>query len=103
MDAAVVDSLKAKYPAADLILLTSQSAEVVAKIGKAEVDMFRELISTASTKARAMERFVRACIVHPSQDELLAILNKKPGLIEKWGEELLDEAGAAEEVERKKL
>lgn len=103
MDAAAINELKAKHPGAELIQLSSKSATVVAKVGKAEVDMFRDLISQASTKSRAMERFVRACIVHPTSDEVLGILTRKPGLIEKWGEELLSEAGSNEEVETKKL
>lgn len=103
MDASAIEALKLKHPTAELFLLTSESAEVVAKVTKAEVDLFRELVSSAATKAKAVERFVRACIVHPAPEEVLAILATKPGLSDKWGDELLDQAGMAEQVELKKL
>lgn len=103
MDASAIEALKLKHPTAELFLLTSESAEVVAKVTKAEVDMFREFISSPATKARAMERFVKACVVFPSADEVRVILEKKPGLSEKWGDQLLDQAGMDEEVELKKL
>lgn len=103
MDAATTAALKAKYPGADLILLKSKSAEVVAKVSKVEVDLFRELISAPATKARAMDRFVKACIVHPEPDEVVSILSRKPSLAELWGDKLLDAAGSDEEVEAKKL
>jgi hypothetical protein len=103
MEAVELEALKAKHLGAELIELKSKSATVIAKVTKAEVDLFRELSTSPATKSKAMERFVRACIVSPSPDEVVAILFKKPGLAEKWGDELLDEAGAGEEVERKKL
>lgn len=103
MESTVIEALKAKYPGAELHLLVSKSAEVIAKVGKSEVDMFRDLISQPGTKGRAMERFVRACIVHPTSEEMLALLERKPALVEKWGDQLLGIAGADEEVEAKKL
>jgi hypothetical protein len=103
MDATQIEALKAKFPGVELIQMSSTSATVVARVTKAEVDLFRDLYAQAGTKGRAMERFVRACIVHPGPDELLGIITKKPGLIEKWGDELMDAAGADEEVEAKKL
>lgn len=103
METAKIEELRSKFPGAELIELKSKSATVVARVTKAEVDMFRELITGTSTKGRAMERFVRACVVYPSPDEVSTILNLRSALVEKWGEALLDAAGADEEVEAKKL
>lgn len=103
MDAGTIEQVKAKHPGVELFLLSSGSAEVIAKVGKVEVDMFKDLVMAPATKSRAMERFVRACVIFPSPEEVLTILQRKPALVEKWGDKLLDEAGHAEEVELKKL
>lgn len=103
MDAEQINKLKDLYPTAELHLLTSKSAELVVKVSKSEVDLFRELISQPATKARAMERFVRSCIVHPSGEEVAQLFMRKPGIVEKLGDELMTIAGTDEEIETKKL
>lgn len=103
MDASKIADLKVKYQGVDLVSLKSKSAEVVARVTKNEVDLFRTLIAHPSTKGSAMERFVRACVIDPNPDEVAALLVRRPALAERWGEMLLAEAGADEEVELKKL
>ena len=99
-----IDKAKAANPGRDIMLLSAGGYEVVAKApGTAEMNMFRDLIASEKTKPRATERLLRACVLHPSQEELGAMLEKKPGLVESFGGKLVEEAGITEEAEVKKL
>jgi len=105
MDAATIEKTKAEHPNVEILHLTAKDgSEVLAKIPqKKEMDMFRDLASSDKTKSRSPERLLRACVLHPVQEELGMLLDRRPGLVESWVGKLLEAAGITEEAEAKKL
>lgn len=104
VDQDLVDKLKIANPDVQLLGLGSDSATIVAKSPqKKEMDLFRDMMFNEKTRARGMERIVRACVLHPVGEELNRLIDGKPNLVEKWAEELLKSGGAEEEIQVKKL
>lgn len=104
VDAAVVERLKQSNPTAELLGLAGAGFTVVAKSpAKKEMDLFRDVMFNEKTRARGMERLVRACILHPPMEEVTRIFDTKPGLVERWADKLLEAGGSNEEVQVKKL
>lgn len=100
-----VTELKEKNPGRDIVQLSSKSGEVAFKVPNAvEIDAFRQrLAGNRANAAEANKALVATCCVYPSKEELRALLDRKPFLLEKWAEALMDAAGADEEIELKKL
>lgn len=105
MDAARIEELKGKNPGRELLSITVGDTEVIALVptGK-EVTQLRDMVASGGPqKGKSQELFVRNCIVDPQREALSALLDKKPFLVEKLGDELAQAAGSAEEVFVKKL
>jgi hypothetical protein len=99
-----IAELKLAHPDAELMLLTSAAAEVVAKVpGPVEISIFKDRIAVPATKGAATENLVRTCILWPPVADVSELLRKKPLLADRWADALLDAAGASEEVVAKKL
>ncbi len=99
-----IAELKSANPGRELVSLSSQAAEVVAKVPSlAEMGELRNRVGDKAKSGGAMEWLVRSCIVYPAREQLNELLARKPVLIEKWYQKLEAEAGASEEVEVKKL
>lgn len=104
MKDADIAALKLEHPGRELILLSSPFGEVVAKAaGLVEVNELRARMADKKTAVGAVDWFVRSCIVFPSRDALNEMVQRKPFLVERWYQKLEAEAGAAEEIEVKKL
>lgn len=99
-----VAAAKAQYPGAELLQLGSASGQFVFRVPTStELGPFRKRISDRDQRAGALENLVRTCLVYPDRAGFDAAVLKRPMLIEKWGDELTDAAGGAEDIEVKKL
>jgi hypothetical protein len=101
---AAIDAAKQNNPDVELLQLSSASGDVVLRVpAAAEVAVFRKRIMDKETRSSAIENLVRTCLVFPAREAFNALVQKRPFLIEKYGEKLTDAAGDSEEVEVKKL
>jgi hypothetical protein len=103
-----IEQVKAKYTGVELHLLSAtvvgEKHQVIVKSPPpAEYQEFRDYLADDSKKTRAYERLLRSCVVHPETTGLDAMLSAKPGLTATFGSELIQIAGAVEDVEAKKL
>lgn len=100
----VIAQIKAKYPNAELMELSSPSATVIAKVpGLGETRQLRESTQDPKMAGKANEVFVRSCILWPDQVEVQQLLEHRPGLIEAWSPALAEASGMREEIKVKKL
>lgn len=100
-----IDELKAKHAPTPLLLLEySDGALVTKRPPKAEYDRLQAVTNAnRADAARALENFVRACVVWPAPVEVDLLFQERPALINRFGDELLDAVGASEKVSAKKL
>lgn len=99
----VIQKLKAQH-GDELHQLTAAGLIFIARPPtRADYLRFTEMAADAKKRARAVEMLTRACIVYPEPDDFDALLERKPGLATSLGGELVELAGAVEEVEVKKL
>jgi hypothetical protein len=85
---------------------SSVSGEAVFRLpNSAEASAFRKRTfdKDAGTRADALENLVRTCLVFPDVETFNALINKRPFLVDTWGDKLVDAAGAEEQVTEKKL
>lgn len=107
MEPAKIAEIKAQPANAgrELLLLTSKSAEVVFRVpGGVEMDAYRARHAGDRSKTTEANRsLLGTCLAFPDTATLQEILDRRPLLLEKWSDKLLDAGGGEEEVEAKKL
>lgn len=104
MDDQLIADLKAKYPDTELHLLGNEFACVVVRVpSAAEFIRFTDDLSDATLKGIALRRLLRACVVHPNEKDYDAMVAARPGLVQTFGNELVEIAGVKAVTERKKL
>jgi len=101
-DDSTIQRLKAEH--GEVYLVESGGVAVVVRPPRSpEYKRFRSLVMDEKRRPDALERLTRDCVVWPDPEELDALLERRPALAEVVGGKLLELAGAAEEVEIKKL
>lgn len=97
-----IEVLKTQH--GQLHLLELDDEAVVAKAPtRALWKRFRAQTQDETKRLIAAENLVRDCVVWPAKNELEAMWERKPGLIESFGSELLELAGLSNKVEKKAL
>lgn len=97
-----IKKLKAEH--GDLTQLDHAGESVIVKSpNRATWKRFRAQAQDEGKRIIAMEELVRACVVHPDRAGLEAMLDRKPGLVETFGKELAELAGASDKAEKKAL
>ena len=71
---------------------------VVRRPTRGEYKLFRRALGGERTKDGAAEQLVMDCIVEPSRDEFLTLLEKRPALCEELAEAVLCLAGLTGEA-----
>jgi hypothetical protein len=86
------------------VLELDDGLEIVAKPpSEGEWERFTAMTLDDEQKPKAMKTLVRACVVYPPKDEFVALLKERPALVGSIGKQLHEMAGAAKNVQRKKL
>jgi hypothetical protein len=102
IDEATVEKLKAEH--GELHLLRASGAEVVVKPpSRAQWKRFRAYVADERRRPDAVESLLRDCVVYPDAAALDGILEKRPGLAETFGNQVVELAGASGEAEKKVL
>jgi hypothetical protein len=102
IDADTIEKLKAEH--GEIHLLRASGVEVVVKApGRAQWKRFRAYVADERRRPDAVETLLRDCVVHPDAAALDAILEKRPGLAETFGNQVVELAGASGEAEKKAL
>lgn len=101
----LVAKIKAENPNVELHLLaTPQGETVVCKApSRAEYKRFRAMIIDPGQRPNALETLLVACVVWPTRNEVHALLDRRPGLAEVFGDKLAGIAGVGEDLVEKKL
>lgn len=102
----VIDAVKAAHPGAEMRILISEEGEaVICKApNRGEYKRFRQLLTgDQAQRAAAPETLLYGCTVYPPPTELGALLERRPGLGDAFGEQLAGWAGAGQDVTQKKL
>jgi hypothetical protein len=66
-----------------------------------EFKRFRIQVVTPASRAAAQEVLVLECTLHPGQEAMDALLNRKPGLMDPLGEALMQLAQGGEGAQKK--
>ena len=93
-----IAKLKQAHPDAELSHIKDDNtgAEVVVKTpNDGEWRRFRSMSSDDAQRANALRTLVIACVVHPAPAEFMAMLERKPGLAETFGNKLVEIAGVS--------
>jgi len=91
---------EADYPGREVVTLASASASVKAKVpGMTEMRELRRRNQADEREVVIAEWLTRSCVVEPDTAGVNAILDRKPLLLEKWFQALLNAGGASEQVE----
>lgn len=99
MDQETIDKLKVEH--GELHIIEADGHTVAVRMPTAAE--FERFVETAQKKElAAMKRFLRDCLVYPSQDELTAMIAKRPGIFVPFAKELAKISGATVEAEGKK-
>lgn len=95
----VVADLKARFPERPLITLTAHGHTVVATVPNlAQQEQYEAQVLDKARCGTAMEDLLRACIVYPAREELAAMLDRQPGLVESWYKPLRIQAGGEDRI-----
>jgi uncharacterized protein (DUF111 family) len=108
LEQAQIEALKAKHPHTELHQVSVGAGErevtiIVQVPNRARWMRFKEQAADKNRKALALEALVHDCTVHPSQAELMALLEARPALTESFGGQIVELAGLEETVVAKKL
>jgi hypothetical protein len=102
MDQKLRDELKVKYPGTPMEVLKALGVEIVIRPAP-EVDwlQFKAFVNSGdgAKVAQANKFLVGACVVYPNKDEVLAMISKRAGLADTFGNECRKLTGAVEDVE----
>ncbi len=102
MDQKVIEELKAQH--GEIHQLSYAGVDVIVRApSRAAWKRYRALMSDAARRADSFEVLLRDCLLHPSLQELDGILDRRPGLAETFGAELVEIAGLGKEAEKKVL
>jgi len=102
LDAKMIEKLKAEH--GEVYLLEAAGVGVVVKAPtRASMKRFMALASREDRRYEALEALLRDSVVWPEAGELATILERKPGLVAPFGEQLVRLAGATEEAEFRAL
>jgi hypothetical protein len=99
IDPTIAAELKGKHPGAVALTAAGETVAVVAPT-RPQWKRFRSTAVDEKRRPEALEQLLRDCLVYPDQAALTAILERKPGLAETFGAEVLELAGAGAEVEK---
>lgn len=98
----VIEELRAKHGA--IFSLKAGGYEVVVKAaGRAQYRKFKQMTADPLKRPDSIEGLFRDCVVYPEPKAVEEMLALKPALAEVFGGEVLELAGAAEEVEKNAL
>ena len=93
--------IKSDNPGIEVYVLESESAQIAVRI-PTDAEWGSFLDEREKTGARSLRNLVRTCLVAPSDSDFRALLNKKPGLSNVFGNQLLELAGLNETASVKK-
>jgi hypothetical protein len=97
-----LEELRAKHR--ELFQFTQGDVTVVATPPNRHLwKRFRTQMMDDRRQSDAMENLVRDCVLYPDRAAFEAILERRPGLVEAFGKQLQELAGAGGEVEKKAL
>lgn len=106
IDQSTLDRIRSEHTG-DLFHLPDPDDEqggiVVRLPTRAEWARFQSQLGDDKRISKAMEQFVRDCLVYPDKPAFEAMLDARPGLASTWGKTLGEKAGAGREIEAKKL
>lgn len=99
----LIETLRATHGDVELYLLSPDEHGVVARGPGREA--WRRFIAGAKggKELTAMENLLWDCAVHPSREELEALLERRPALVVTYGNQLAQIAGLDGEASAKKL
>jgi hypothetical protein len=102
-----IEELVTEHGKGNLHLLNDPDDEgdeiVVRRPTRMEYHRFKLGIEDEKKHQKAIEQIIRDCTVFPSKTDLDAMLERRPGLADAWGQAIMKLAGAAKGVEAKKL
>lgn len=102
LDAKLVEKLKAEH--GEVYILEAAGGSVVVKPpSRAAMKRFFNLSAREDRRYEALEALLQDCAVYPDPSELARLLERKPGLVAPFGEQLVRLAGATEEAEFRPL
>lgn len=102
LDAKLIEKLKAEH--GEVYALEAAGASVVVRPpSRAAMKRFFNLSSREDRRYEALEALLQDCAVYPEPSELARLLEKKPGLVAPFGEQLVKLAGATEEADFRPL
>jgi hypothetical protein len=102
-DQGTIDKLKAEHGDGLTHLRAAGHDVVVKRPSRLEWRRFLEAAADASKRARAVETLFLAAVVHPDKKAVAEILEARPALAERFGDEVAKLAGAEEVVEKNAL
>lgn len=104
MDDQLIADLKAKYPDAELHVIGNEFGRVVVR-GPSEEEWarFTDEYVDPSLRRVATRTLLNACVVYPDAKAFQAMIAKRPGLANTFGNELAEIGGLKAVTERKKL
>ena len=98
----VVAELKSKHGEVYLLEHLGE-AVVVMRPTRPLVKRFRSQMADQNKRADALEYLVTDCIVWPDRKAVQAMLDRLPGLVETFGDAVLDLTGVDKNIEKKVL
>jgi len=101
----VIEAVKARFPTTELRqIVTEEGGAIICKApSRGEYKRFRSMVVDPNQRAMALETLVFGCCVHPPTAELSAMLERRPGWAEVWGDKLAGWSGSGQEATEKKL
>jgi hypothetical protein len=108
MDAKLIEELKAKHPADELHRLGGTKEIVVVKCPSAPLweamqDKVLDAKSTQPQRRAAAHNLLISCVVFPSAEKVAELLERKPGLLQTFTNQLSEIAGVDNEARSEKL
>lgn len=100
----IITAVKTKHPGMELRMLSTEEAAIIARCpSRGDYKRFRDMFLDPAKRSGALETLVYACTLHPPSEAVGAMLEKRPGLAETFGEKLASWAGLGQEAVEKKL
>jgi hypothetical protein len=99
IDPKVFEQLKEQNPRA-VSLTAGGDTVVVNPPSRAHWRRFKTAARDEKKRGDALEIILRDCLLHPEPHAFEAMIEKRPGLVEVFAEEVLELAGAGLEVEK---
>lgn len=108
LDPKIIDELKAQHGSAFHIHIPESKYDgavdiVVKRPPRAEWKRFRAMLFDPEQKPNALETLAKVCVIYPDAAAFAELLNERPALAEKIGDQCTEVAGGGGSVEAKKL